>query len=122
LLIPLGRDFFPAPFFSLSRLPFILPPLAVLRQMHNRALAQLCAVCSPFSHYGQNPCYGLTVATPSDSVMCGVESWLLQLKSSPSRDLPEQAFSYNLFRRAVSGALCMRLRRWEDDPGFTKGS
>src|ERR1019366_6979772 len=39
-------------------------------------LHQLCAVCSPFSPCAQKPCYGLTVATPSDSVVCKVNSWL----------------------------------------------
>jgi hypothetical protein len=50
-------------------------------------LRNFAPFCSPFGHYAQNPCYSLTVATPSDSVVCKVKSWLLQLiraaKSSP---------------------------------------
>src|SRR5208282_1296327 len=46
-------------------------------QMHNRALAQVCAVCSPLR--AQNSCHGLMVAALSDSVACKVKSWLLQL-------------------------------------------
>ena len=49
LVIFRGRAFCPARFFSPSRLAFIFPAFCVMCQMHNRALAQACAVCSPKS-------------------------------------------------------------------------
>jgi hypothetical protein len=33
----------------------------------------------PFSHHPQEPSYGLTVATPSGSVVCKVKSWLSRI-------------------------------------------
>jgi len=45
------------------------------RRLHNVA-----PFVRPGSHYGSKPCYGLTVATPSDSVVCKVKSWLSQMK------------------------------------------
>lgn len=48
-LISWGRDFIPARFLPLSRLPFILAVSLLLRQLHNRALSQACAVPSPLS-------------------------------------------------------------------------
>jgi hypothetical protein len=38
-------------------------------------------------NYAQNPRYGLTVATPSDSVACKVKSWLLHLITQSCRKL-----------------------------------
>jgi len=47
-----------------------------------QAFAQLFVISSPFGHYAQKTCYGLTAATPSDSVVCKVKSWLLQIKQA----------------------------------------
>ncbi len=47
----------------------------VIRRLHNFA---------PFvrpSAIAQKLCYGLTVATPSDSVVCKVKSWLSQMNA-----------------------------------------
>jgi len=47
-----------------------------IRRLHN---------CAPFirlfSHSAYKPCYGLTVGTPSDTVVCKVKSWLSHLRS-----------------------------------------
>jgi hypothetical protein len=47
--------------------------------LRTQAFAQLCAVRSSFG--AQKTCYGLTVATPSDGVVCKVKSWLSQMMS-----------------------------------------
>ena len=43
-------------------------------------MSQVCAFCSPLRCV-QNPCYGLMVAAPSDSVAREVKSWLLQIRA-----------------------------------------
>jgi hypothetical protein len=64
--------------------------------LQNQAIAQACAFCSPFSYYAQKPCYGLTVATPSDSVVCKVESWPSHLRSWP--EVPSARYRPARFR------------------------
>ena len=43
-------------------------------------MSQVCAFCSPLRCV-QNPCYGLMVAAPSDSVAREVKSWHLQIRA-----------------------------------------
>ncbi len=73
-----------------------------------QAFTQPCVICSP-CHYAQKTCYGLTAATPSESVVCKVKSWLSQLKRCPDT---KPRFFRRLRRRALPAInMCIRGMR-----------
>jgi hypothetical protein len=51
----------------------VSPPRSLFNG-RKQALAQDCGFCSPLC--AQKPCYGLTVAAPSNCVVCKVKTWL----------------------------------------------
>jgi len=55
------------------------------RPSHGRRLHKLAPFVLPFSHYAQKPCYELTVATRSDSVVCKVRSRLSRFRPRGQR-------------------------------------